>query len=247
MLIICKNCGNSFSGKFCNNCGQSAETHKLNIHFLWHDIQHGLFHFDHGILYTAKKLYTNPGNTIRGFIEGKRVKHFKPISLVVLLATFYGLLRHLFHFSILDRKSVAAIQGAEYESLNEWISSHYSWIILVSIPMFALASFIIFRKQGYNFIEHFVLNSYMASQRLIYRIVLFPVIKYFSESEYLQMFVDLLIIIDIALIFWTYMTFFNRISKARAFVYSIYSYLLFIGIFLIFTTLCVAIFNIKIK
>ena len=118
MQIICKNCGHIFSGQFCNNCGQSAATHKLNLHFIWHDIQHGLLHFDKGILYTAKKLFTKPGKSIREFIEGKRVKHFKPISLVIILATLYGVLRHLFHFSILDRKSVAAIQGAEYEMLN---------------------------------------------------------------------------------------------------------------------------------
>lgn len=247
MLITCKNCGNTFKGNFCNKCGQSAETHKLNIHFLWHDIQHGLLHFDHGILYTAKKLFTRPGDTIRGFIEGKRVKHFKPISLVVLLATFYGLLRHLFHFSILDRKSISAIQGVEYNSINEWISSHYSWIILVSIPMFSLASFLIFRKQGYNFIEHFVLNSYMACQRLIYRIALFPIIKYFSESEYIHLFVDLLIVIDIILIFWTYITFFNRISRTKAFLYSIYSYFVFLFIYIVISILSIIIFDIHFK
>ena len=94
MRITCKNCNQNFKGHFCNNCGQTADTHKMNFHSLWHDIQHGLFHFDNGVLYTAKQLFTRPGNSIREYIDGKRVRHFKPISLVILLATVYGFLYH---------------------------------------------------------------------------------------------------------------------------------------------------------
>ena len=92
MQIICKNCGHIYSGQFCNNCGQPSDTHKLNLHFIWHDLQHAFLHFDKGVLFTAKELFTRPGNSIREFIEGKRVKHFKPISLVIILATLYGVL-----------------------------------------------------------------------------------------------------------------------------------------------------------
>lgn len=247
MQITCKNCNKIYTGHFCNNCGQPAATHKLNFHFIWHDIQHGFFHFDSGVLYTAKELYTKPGKSIREFIEGKRVKHFKPISLVIILATLYGVLRHLFHFSVLDKKVVSEIQGVEYESLNEWISHHYYWIILLSIPMFSLASYLVFRKQGYNFIEHIVLNTYMASQRLILRIVIFPITKYFTESSYNKLFVDILMLMDIVLIFWTYITFFNNLSKIKAFLYSIFSYLLFLVIFFILLLLSVLIFDINVK
>ena len=244
MQVTCKNCGLTYSGHFCSNCGQPAATHKLNLHFIWHDIQHGFFHFDKGVLFTAKELFTRPGDSIREFIEGKRVKHFKPISLVIILATFYGLLRHLFHFSILDKKSVSEIQGVDYENLNEWISHHYSWIILLSIPMFSVASFVVFRKQGYNFIEHFVLNSYMASQRLIFRIAIFPVIKYFSESENITLFVDFLMLMDIVFIFWSYITFFQNLSKVKAFIFSIYTYLLFLVVFFIVLLIGVLAFDI---
>lgn len=246
MQIICKNCGHIYSGQFCNNCGQPADTHKLNLHFIWHDLQHAFLHFDKGVLFTAKELFKRPGNSIREFIEGKRVKHFKPISLVIILATLYGVLRHLFHFSVLDKKVVSEIQGVEYESLNKWISHHYYWIILLSIPMFSLASYVVFRKQGYNFIEHIVLNTYMASQRLILRIVIFPITKYLTESSYNKLFVDVLMLMDIVLIFWTYITFFNNLSRIKAFLYSIYSYLLFLIIFFILLLLSVLIFDIHI-
>jgi|GEM_PF-1145896 len=48
-IIICKNCGNEVFNNFCNRCGQRADTHKLNMHFILHDLEHALIHFDKAI------------------------------------------------------------------------------------------------------------------------------------------------------------------------------------------------------
>lgn len=36
----CKNCGQRLflDQKLCHNCGQKADTHRINMHFLMHDI-----------------------------------------------------------------------------------------------------------------------------------------------------------------------------------------------------------------
>src|SRR5208283_4811746 len=107
----CLNCHHTLTGKYCSYCGQSAATHKINVHFLWHDIQHGLLHIDKGILYTTKELFTRPGHSIREFIEGKRVRHFKPISLVLVLAGIYGLLYHFFKINMFSH--VIEITGSD--------------------------------------------------------------------------------------------------------------------------------------
>jgi hypothetical protein len=124
MANICKNCNHTFEGNYCNNCGQAANTHKLTMHFIWHDLQHGLFHFDNGIFYTIKQLVTRPGHTIREFINGKRVRHFKPLTLVVLLATLYGFLYHYFIENLFDVQPTGvgeeSIRSA-YEKLIKWI------------------------------------------------------------------------------------------------------------------------------
>jgi len=65
---------------------QQAEPDKINFRYLLYDIEHGLLHIDKGISYTIKELFTRPGHSVREFIEGKRVKHFKPISFVLVLA-----------------------------------------------------------------------------------------------------------------------------------------------------------------
>ena len=112
-MTICKNCGNSFEGNYCNQCGQSAKTKRINHEFLWEDIEHGLFHYDKGIGYSLKKLFEKPGIVIFDYIEGKRVNHFRPISMVIIMATIYALIYHLLdlnHRSALDESSGAILE-----------------------------------------------------------------------------------------------------------------------------------------
>lgn len=150
MNIICKNCHQSFKGHYCNNCGQTAETHKLNFHYIWHDIQHGLLHFDKGIAYTAKQLFTRPGHSIRDFIEGKRVKHFKPISLVMILATAYVALIHILNIEMFvkAKEAVSTNSHINIEKLSEWLLSHYAIITLAVIPLHTIGTVICFKNKG---------------------------------------------------------------------------------------------------
>lgn len=231
MTVTCKNCGELFAGNFCNNCGQPSDTHKMNMHFLIHDIQHGLFHFDKGILYSAKELFTRPGHSIREFLEGKRVKHFKPISLVIILATLYGLLYHLSHINLINVEEKAS--KINFIEVNEWISTHYSWVTLGTIPFYTLGTFICFKKQGYNFIELLIFNTYKASQRLIFHIVIFPLLFFYNGTEHQQKVTLFIYVIDLVLIFWTNIQFFDRLSKTKTFLLSVLSHLLF---FIFFAT-----------
>ncbi|MEO8535276.1 MAG: DUF3667 domain-containing protein [Flavobacterium sp.] len=224
MEITCKNCKQIYKGHYCNNCGQTAETHKINWHFLWHEIQHSLLHFDEGIPYSVKQLFTRPGHSIREFIEGKRVRHFKPLSLVVVLATLYGLLYHYFHINLFATQSDSKI---DLNIFNEWSSKHYSWITILSIPFFTLGTYICFKKQGYNFVEYFVLNTYKASQKIFAQIVFFPLIYYYDGKPELQKLLFFLYFVDIILNFWTNIQFFNKISPAKAFFLSILSQIIF--------------------
>lgn len=227
MQITCKNCNQTFQGHYCNNCGQSAETHKLDIHFLWHDLQHGLLHFDKGILYSAKKLYTEPGTTIREYIEGKRVRHFKPFSLVIILATIYGLLCHFFDIKLI----VTGDNLNKIQHYNEWTTSHFAWITLLTIPFYTIGTYVFFRKQGYNFIELLIQNTFKAGQRLFLHLALFPIIIYYNETPAINKVRLFLYLLDVALIFWTNVQFFNKLSKRKVLFYSILSHLLFLSIF----------------
>jgi len=230
MEIICKNCNQVFKGHYCNNCGQPAETHKINAHFLWHDIQHGLLHFDAGIPYSLKQLMTRPGHSIREFIEGKRVRHFKPLSLVVVLGAFYGFLYHYFHIDLFSNSGNSEVDLYEY---NEWMATHFSWVTIATIPIYTIGTYIVFRKQGYNFFELFVLNTFKASQRLFVQILTFPILLYLNSVHHAERFSTLTYVIGILLTFWTNIQFFNKISKTKAFFLTLLSHIIFLVCFLL--------------
>jgi len=241
MTTYCQNCNTALQGKYCSNCGQSSETHKIDGHYLWHDVQHGLLHFDKGILFTTKELFTRPGNSIREFLEGKRAKHFQPISLVLVLAGIYGLLFHFFKINMFENYVVASGSGERVghineaiEKMSEWIGQHYSILALLQIPIFTIGTYLCFRKSGYSFVEHLILNTFLIGQRLILHIITFP-LYYISNGTPMLTSVDRIInLIGYALAIWTLIQLFKNQSKRI--LRTIFSLLIsFLIIFLILT------------
>jgi hypothetical protein len=230
MATICKNCKHNFDGNFCNNCGQSANTHKLSLHYIWHDLQHGLFQFDNGIFFTIKQLLTRPGNSIREFLDGKRVKYVKPLSFVVLLATFYGLLSHyLIHIPIESQpiNKTNDVVGA-YETVSRWSIGHLSYSILILILSTTVASYLVFKRQHYNITEHLVLNTYYRSLTLIIAVILFPVVYLLQKGggEGLRVYGIVFQLVDIILMCWCYSQFFDKLNKLQSLGLTLLTYLI---------------------
>jgi hypothetical protein len=241
MTTYCQNCNTALQGKYCSNCGQSSEIHKIDVHYLWHDVQHGLLHFDKGILFTTKELFTRPGNSIREFLEGKRAKHFQPISLVLVLAGIYGLLFHFFKINMFENYVVASGSGERVSHINdaigkmsEWIGQHYSILALLQIPIFTIGTYLCFRKSGYSFVEHLIINTFLIGQRLILHIITFP-LYYISNGTPMLTSVDRIInLIGYALAIWTLIQLFK--NQSNRILRTIFSLLIsFLIIFLILT------------
>lgn len=88
--IICKTCGNNFSGKYCNICGEKVYTNrdKTLAHF-FEEVLHFIIHLDGTFFRTVKTLFTKPGQLSKDFSDGIRKPYFKPLSLFLLLVIIY--------------------------------------------------------------------------------------------------------------------------------------------------------------
>lgn len=226
-MNTCKNCSTQFKGNFCNHCGQAANTPKMNWHFLLHDIQHGLLHFDKGAFYTIKELFIRPGHSIREFLEGKRINHFKPLSLVIVLATICSLLSIYFKVDVVDIKVSDNPNVVETMAIiNKWMNAHYVAYTLFTLPFLALSSYIVFRKQGYNLIECFVLNTFVTAQMLIVQLCFFPFSYIYARTAVNSVILALIGLVSYALMTWSYTQFFNRLSKTKVILYTVLSYFL---------------------
>jgi len=164
ILNECKNCGASFEGNFCSSCGQKANVKRFIVKNIPGEFIHGFFHVHHGFLFTVKELFIRPGVSIRAYIAGKRVTYFNPFTYLVLLSILVG-----FGFSYSGMmEHVRENFMASGETL-QFTRKHFSYRLLLAIPVYALLTWTLFKSFKYNFAEHFIVNTFLISQTtLIY-------------------------------------------------------------------------------
>ncbi|HMQ76800.1 MAG TPA: DUF3667 domain-containing protein [Flavobacteriales bacterium] len=176
----CANCGHPVAQAFCPSCGQRTDTQRIDGHYLWHELQHGLFHVDRGILFTLRELFTRPGHSIREFLDGKRVRHFKPLAFVVITAGVYSFLSTWFTPSMLAGLPGGGRIPPQALAMLDFFNKHYALLELASLPLISGASWVYFRKAGRTYAEHLVANSFLAGQRYVVSVLQFPLLALFG-------------------------------------------------------------------
>lgn len=76
----CLNCGTVLMDSHCHKCGQPAHIHR-SISAFWHDILHGVLHFDGKFWNTLPLLAWQPGKLTRRYVLGERAKFISPMAL----------------------------------------------------------------------------------------------------------------------------------------------------------------------
>ena len=223
--MICKNCEQDFVGNYCSTCGQNANVRKVNYKYLMDEIPNSIFQIDRGFLFTLKELFTRPGHSIRGFLEGKRKNHFKPLAFIILTSTLY-VLSHYFigNQTFIDDAITGFKSGAKSENnyLLKWISQNQTYFILILVPFFSLASYFAFIKSKYNYFEHLILNIYITGQQMF---IYFLFSFIYDRDSYLVL---LPLLLGMGYNFWVYIQFFNEKSTFKKVLLILLTYLIFI-------------------
>jgi len=88
----CLNCGNTFTGHFCNNCGQENLELKEDFgHLMVHAVG-DYFHFDEKFFHTLKPLLFQPGKLTVDYMAGKRTQYLHPIRMYIFISLLYFIL-----------------------------------------------------------------------------------------------------------------------------------------------------------
>jgi Protein of unknown function (DUF3667) len=236
MKTICKNCNKNLLGNFCSNCGQSADTHDIDFKSIIHELQHSVFHIDKGLLYTTRQLFVRPGHTIREYIFGRRVKHFKPVAYIIVLSTIYTLLTSItnntsYIESFLEGMMVSKVGTSKdrfnmfFESLL-WMKNHYAYATLIFIPITSIASYLAFFKTKYNYFQHLILNTFIAGQKTVVLLVILPILYFINNKEVTDIAEVFTFLLGILLTFWAYYQFFNQIKPFRKIILTILAYII---------------------
>ena len=185
MDLICKNCGNTFQGKYCNQCGQKVIAGRLSLGEFFHKFIHSFTHVDKGLLLLAKELFIRPGIVAREYIEGKRAKYFNPLQYLILLvavSTFLTL-----NYDLLGPKNLQGmLNSADPQvrfsaGMSNFFYKYFNLVLFATVPVVAFFSWLMFRKSGFNFAENLVFVSFISAQRTLFFILISPIL-YFTKN-----------------------------------------------------------------
>lgn len=194
---ICKNCGHTFTDKFCNHCGQKHITDKDKSmgHFL-DEVMHFLTHYEGSFIRTFKAVLTKPGQLSLDYCNGKRKTYYKPISFFLLIVVLYlvfpiasgmnqAFSTHLGNniSGVFVRKQVDAkmastgvsedVLAEKYQKLSGKTSKV---LLLLLIPLSAFFIFILFfTKKKYAF-DFLILSTEFNSFMMLAIFVILPIL-----------------------------------------------------------------------
>jgi hypothetical protein len=192
----CKNCGNRFVGKFCNNCGEKIYTEKdRSVKHILSEGLHFVSHLDGTLLTTIKTIFTRPGQLSLDYCDGKRKKYFKPLSFFLLLVILYLLfpvfeglnMKLYFHqtHNLYGKYASAKVAGIlsthKYGSYSQLAEAFHhasektsKFLLFIVIPFMAFFSWAISFKKRKLYFDNFVFTIEAFSFYILWGFLLLP-------------------------------------------------------------------------
>lgn len=186
----CANCNRAIAGpgqKFCPACGQPTPAHRIDWHFLGHELEHSVLHMDRGIFYSLKELMLRPGHLMRDYIEGRRANQVKPLLLLMISAALVVLLgKFLLGGDLIgpsiqagagyvegtgaggDGSAAAATSAKTADAVKDWINAHLAAFTLLLLPFQAATFWLAFKGRGLNYPEWLVVSAFLTVQTFIF-------------------------------------------------------------------------------
>lgn len=185
----CANCARANDGpeqKFCPACGQPTPAHRIDWHFLGHELEHSVLHMDRGILFSLKELMLRPGHFMRDYLEGRRANQVKPLLLLMLMAAVVVFLtKYLVGADALGVGTTDGYSEAMKANANSqfdpssmistmtrvyaWMNAHFTATTLLLLPFEALAFRLAFHRVGkLNYPEWLVITALFTVQTFVF-------------------------------------------------------------------------------
>lgn len=202
---VCKNCGNDFTGKFCNQCGEKIYNEKdKQIKHLFNDAVHFISHFDGTFLTSLKTAITKPGKISLDYCSGIRKKYFKPVPFFLLLVVFYLLFPRfqglnmsaatyaspqygftwltipLFKAKMKNHHVDFAEIAKRYDEKSPKVSKIS--LLLLFIPLTAGVIGLLFINKRRPFFDHFILSTELLSFFIFLDFLVVPFLSFLVEK-----------------------------------------------------------------
>ena len=91
----CLNCGMEYEGNYCSRCGQSHTVGRLSLRRVATELLPDIYNLDNKFMRTCVDLFRRPGTMIMDFVDGKRVRYYKPLPLLFVMASVFIIVSQL--------------------------------------------------------------------------------------------------------------------------------------------------------
>lgn len=175
----CKNCQNHLTQnqKFCSECGGKVIVNRITFATIFEEFVDKFLNIDNKFYQTFLTLLKRPQEVVEGYLVGKRVKYFNPVSYFAFALTLSGLYFYLIQKGFIDYSKMMDATVASYNDeaqkemalkINSYIAEYSNLMAVLFIPVYVLFSKILFAKyKKYNWAEHFIMNLYLYSESAI--------------------------------------------------------------------------------
>lgn len=192
----CLNCGHTFKGRFCPQCGQKAKTNRLQFGEMCKNLIGPFVGGDSKFLNTCRDLFARPGHLVRNYLLGKRIRYYHPLQMYVYLLTAYAVVSYVLGISdsIFDEMAnidlETEVEASKYASVDYLIgtlakiSSNKLYGTLLIVLFFTFPYRWLFRKcriarpdgqqLALNLIEQFYTQMYHSCIGLFISIAMLP-------------------------------------------------------------------------
>lgn len=160
----CTNCGIARAGMYCSVCGQRGTHGRLTVPAIADQVASDVLNMDRGLLFTALELTRRPGDAIRDYVQGKRVRYTGPVKyfvLTVALTTFattqLGMVDEIAEGMFHGAQNASALTPAQASAfMSQWMTL----FMALGVPFTAAVTHRLFRRGGMTYAEHLALNLY---------------------------------------------------------------------------------------
>jgi hypothetical protein len=233
----CIHCGTESDGKYCPECGQEMDIKRLEVKTIFHDVIHGILHWENSILKTFRALLSNPGGVAGSYISGLRKSYVRPFTYFIFIQTIYVLFFHWMSgkyfafFDITVNNSGAVLE--KDEQIQHLIDAYANYLNYFMPLFFALYFYLFYRKKtDVNYAESIALSFYLIGTTLVFGIVLMLLSLIDIRIWNARIIVNVIFLIFATLQF-TKLPIFKGILKSLLVVFLSYiTYGLFVGLIL---------------
>ena len=179
-MQTCLNCQRPVivEGRYCHHCGARIVQRRITLPSLLAQLSRNIFSIDASIWHTVSQLFYAPARVCRGYIQGVRKRYLMPVAYLFFVASLYGLAIvlskgevHYFHEDFaLGFTSASNDAGLEEEEIAKRLRPLALTFVLISIPLLALISRLVYWRAGYNYAEHLVVSAYYMGQLLLFNL-----------------------------------------------------------------------------